>query len=205
MHMLIKFLVSVLVATVITTNANASPILEFENGQLIGAKNIWVEGSLFGVDVAGEYYDVKFASGSCDDLFNGCNKSQFTFRNLASAGVAAHALLDQVFVDSTLGAFDSNPSLTAGCTADTVWGFKYCQISTPWELDVTGQYSRFSTRNFGELEFYDSCNFHGGFNYQANENELFALWTKSSTVPEPNALVLFAFLLGGIIIKRKVR
>lgn len=83
------------------------------------AMPIVVDGTLrgaTGVEVAGSVYDVEFVEGSCSSLFAGCDEdSDFLFTDRATAGLAAGALLDQVFIDGDAGLFDSNPELTHGC------------------------------------------------------------------------------------------
>lgn len=93
-------------------------------GQLTGAQN---------VNVGGTLYDVTFADGSCATLFTGCNNTaDFDFTDAASAASAAQALLDQVFINSAQGSFDSNPSLTLGCTTSTS-----CGTLIPYALNGT--------------------------------------------------------------------
>ena len=76
-------------------------------GQLMGASDVLVDGSL---------YDVQFLDGTCIDLYNGCDEaSDFTFQTFAASLLASQALLDQVFLDGVSGLFDSVPNLTAGC------------------------------------------------------------------------------------------
>jgi len=97
----------------------ATPTLLIDGGgQLTGAS---------GVDVGGTLYDVTFVDGTCIDVFNGCSQSDFFFHNNASAFSAAQALLDQVFLNSGLGNFDSIPSLTLGCESSIM-----CRPSTPY-------------------------------------------------------------------------
>ena len=68
-------------------------------GQLVGAFNVEIGGSLF---------DLTLASGSCIDAFSGCNSvADFAFDNSFQAGLASQALLDQVFVDGPDGQFGS--------------------------------------------------------------------------------------------------
>ncbi|MAG92484.1 MAG: hypothetical protein CMJ48_01855 [Planctomycetaceae bacterium] len=102
--------------------------LNVVGGQLMGASNVLVDGSL---------YDVQFLDGSCIDLYNGCDDlSDFTFQTEASATLASQALLDQVFLDGVDGLFDADPALTNGCS--DVW---QCGIQThfgfnPWPSTV---------------------------------------------------------------------
>ena len=85
------------------------------NGQLLGATD---------VDVNGTLYTVTFAKGNCIDEYDGCDElTDFDFDNQADAEAAANALANTVFV----GAFDSDPSLQDGCD-----NFGGCGIFTPY-------------------------------------------------------------------------
>jgi hypothetical protein len=91
-----------------------------------------------GVVVGGSLYNVQFHSGACISLFDGCDSvSDFAFNSFASAELASQALLDQVFLDTIEGAFDSQPELISGCTA--AGGFAYfCSVYTPYSTLVFG-------------------------------------------------------------------
>ena len=81
--------------------------------------------------VDGSSYDVAFSDGTCAALFDGCDSvSDFAFQSYAGALSASLALRDQVFLDSGLGLFDSDPRLTAGCD-DPAFG---CQALTPYNF-----------------------------------------------------------------------
>lgn len=96
------------VAFLAPRSADGAPILQVVGGELTGAAGVEVDGAL---------YDVEFLDGTCVAVFNGCdNASDFAFTTLASAGLAAQALLDQVFLDVPEGAFDSQPALINGCS-----------------------------------------------------------------------------------------
>ena len=84
----------------------ASPVLV--DGKLRGASN---------VDVDGMLYDVEFVEGTCISVFDGCDSADdFAFGDLATATAASQALVDQVFLDRAEGAFDTDASITYGCT-----------------------------------------------------------------------------------------
>ena len=104
------------------TSAQASPILIVNgSGILTGAT---------GVNVGGTLYDVEFVDGTCVALFTGCDQpSDFTFTTAADADVASQALLDQVLLDTGVGAFDSNPALTFGCSNSII-----CFVDTPYHV-----------------------------------------------------------------------
>ena len=94
----------------LSLSAQAIPIVKHivENGQLVGAEN---------VNVNGVWYDVKFADGTCIDLFSGCDEnSDFIFSTFSSVQMASEALIDQVLVDlSPELNFDSDPSSSFFC------------------------------------------------------------------------------------------
>jgi len=94
-----------------------SVVLNIEGAQLLGASGINVDGRLL---------DVSFVDGSCIELFDGCDQaSDFFFQDPVLANAANMALLEQVFVDSDLGLFDSDPRLINGCFLLT------CIVLTP--------------------------------------------------------------------------
>ncbi len=100
----------VLFATLLFTAPSmvfAGPVVD-STGQLTGATSVIVN------DVS---YNVEFLDGTCVDLFDGCDDlSDFTFTTVTEATAAAQALLDSVFQDGPHGLFDTNPSLTNGCS-----------------------------------------------------------------------------------------
>lgn len=111
---------ALLVAFVLVASGAQAATLNVVDGQLMGAS---------GVNVDGNLYDVQFLDGTCIGLYNGCDEiSDFTFQTEASALLASQALLDQVFLDSPEGMFDSNPPLTNGCGFS---GPAACQAITP--------------------------------------------------------------------------
>ncbi len=97
----------------LSASANAAT-LNVVGGQLLGASN---------VDVSGTLYDVEFVDGTCIAIFSGCDStSDFDFTTEVAGLAAATALGDQVFLDGPEGDFDTLPGLTAGCGAETVCG-----------------------------------------------------------------------------------
>ena len=116
-----------------TSSSNAALIVEM--GILKGAT---------GVQVGDRIFDVEFIDGICVDLFNGCDSSDdFDFTDQQSATAAAQALLDQVFIDSPLGDFDSDPTLTLGC-ANTV---RTCFTIIAYSLDTNGLFRSITANN----------------------------------------------------------
>jgi len=163
-----------------------------------------------GVNVNGTSYGVTFADGSCPALFGGCNdSSDFVFTTSAAAGDAAQALLDQVFLDTGLGSFDSNPQLTLGCETAGIFG---CFAGVPYAggLIVYWQDANNGTTfgdsvfpGFGTLADSDTSNAGG---------HVWAIFTLSAGVaggvPEPSTWAMMLLGFGGIGLamrrKRKV-
>ncbi len=181
------------------TWAFADPILDIEDGQLVGAS---------GVDVEGTLYDVRFVDGSCIELFDGCDEeTDFDFDLEVDVELALQALLDSVFLDGPLGQFDSQPSLTAGCTSEAV-----CNVVSPFVFDL--ELSRFESLladngrpDPGGAE--DSLNaFSAGVDVDFRDDGrfVFALWSESKPVPEPNTLGLLGIglMLCGLMRRRRV-
>jgi hypothetical protein len=139
-------------------------------------------------------YDVEFVLGACGDLFGGCDSvSDFDFQNQTDAAAAAQALLDQVFINSSAGAFDSDPALT-----------KYCSSS----LCVARIPRGFPTAA-GEVYSTDALNFPDGNLLDAvgdavifsDQPYIFARFTPSAATaaPEPSmwAIALTGFAMAG--------
>lgn len=169
------------------SEANAAPILDVIGGQLFGARN---------VDVNGTLYDVSFEEGSCVSLFGDCDEaSDFAFNDEATALAAGQALLDQVFIDNVLGAFDSDPSLTSTC--DFPDG---CQLIIPFGVNLSLASWVLSVN--GPTEPLDNL-FTGTVPIRNDTSEspfiAYALFSTARTdIPEPSTLFLFGAGLVGL-------
>lgn len=196
--------ISSLLCKVVTTctfafaaQASATPTLLVDsNGLLIGANN---------VDVGGVIYNVTFADGSCNSLFNGCTSTAFAFHTPSDASLAAQALLDQVFIDGPAGQFDSHPEKTLGCSS-----VDQCATIIPYNTHVV--FSRFvdsvldinssaSNGNFDTtIGFFDFASSDTAFNIYQNY-AIFELAPRQ--VPEPSSSALIGVAMAGLAFARR--
>ena len=166
-----------------------------------------------GVDVGGTFYDVQFQSGTCIDLFNGCDAlSDFTFNSLASATLASQALLDQVFLDGAEGNFDTQPELATGCTNP-----QNCFALTPYSgLGFTGSLPgnhRVLTSNAKNLrvsagiDYVDALDLglFAGTDLSGFSFVTFAVFSPATPVPEPTTALLLGLGLTGLAGKGRKR
>lgn len=176
-----------LLLAALTQTAFAANLIVDSGGQLTGAT---------GVDVNGTLYNVEFLDGTCVDLFSGCDAlSDFTFGgDSASAVDAAQALLDQVFIDSMLGAFDSDPTLTRGCSDP-----ESCSVAFPFSL-FSGFVSSSQTTNFSAASGFPDVQSNGSTfidptqDWTLRADSTFARFT---AVPLPaSGLLFFAAVTG---------
>jgi hypothetical protein len=163
-------------------------VLNVSGGQLLGAHN---------VDVLGTLYDVTFLDGLCSDLFSGCDEtSDFAFSDQPTATAAGQALLDQVFIDTGLGAFDSFPNLTTGCPGGYV-----CDVYIPFVFDngVNSHYDvyaeNYSAAN-GSPDISNCCN-QADSNFNTDSVSVWGVFAPA-VVPIPPAALLFATGLAGL-------
>ena len=171
--------------------------LNVVGGELLGATNVSVGGSL---------YDVSFVDGTCVDIFNGCDSSSdFTFNLQSQALAASQALLDQVFIDGVDGDFNSDATLTAGIeyAFDPAGTEAWAYIYTNYE--VGGSILRGAYAYFDNFLIYDSTNIYQTTPTNDNStiaNQTWAVWSNASSpsaVPVPAAVWLFGSGLIGLI------
>jgi len=185
------------VALLLTATTAPAATLNVVGGQLLGASDI---------DVGGQLYDVDFLDGTCIALFRECDSAAdftFTFTTANDAVLAAQALLDQVFLDSVAGPFDTSPSRTAGCPRP---GF--CLVFIPYDVDVTlfapiliaGAWN-------GTLEWRDSAfdgvdAFFSSNTFGDGDSKVWAVWT---LVPEPTPALFTLLGLAGLGCARRAK
>nr|WP_320015613.1 PEP-CTERM sorting domain-containing protein [uncultured Desulfobacter sp.] len=163
-----------------------SATLIVEDGQLMGATDVLVNGVS---------YDVEFLDDSADYLYNDGVDFTFTFTTETDALAASAVLLAQVFIDDELdGLFDSDPTLTNG------GGYTgYIYVYTPYEIDET--VSSWMNMAYAFNSKIDHSEPDGtGSKYDVNTSydtagmsgQVYAVWSlsKTSSVPVPTTIVL---------------
>jgi len=164
------------------------------SGELVGATGVVISG--LGT------YDVSFEDGTCASVFSGCDElSDFGFSSVDQTISAGQALLEQVFVDSELGLFDSIPSQIRGCEDDNK-----CIALIPNKLTESWVFSQNIINSTSESG--DKVSFSSNLGFEQSilgrSNSTFAVFTKVVAVSTPASALLFGIALITLIsFKRK--
>jgi len=173
--------------------ANSHAGLIVDSGELLGATAIEVAG--YGT------FDVSFQDGSCAELFSGCDElSDFPFTSYEQVRAASQALLDQVFIDSDLGLFDSTPALTRGCEDDNK-----CIALIPYKFRDNWVMSKnlINANSEGDDEHSWTTNLGIEQSITGRSNSTFAIFTQVVQVPTPATALLFASALFALVSFRR--
>jgi len=192
MNIRLLAIAAALVALTTTSGLAATVQLNVAGGQLLGARN---------VDVNGALYDVEFVDGTCVALFNGCTgASDFDFSTRTLAVAAATSLMNTVFLDGPLGDFDSDYTLTAGIETNF---FNRGWINIPYEfrpgLMRAGTIAFF---NYGVLGGDDAVSTNSNTSIKVADDTsnidyfVFARFTPSQLTPVPLPAGGFLLLAG---------
>lgn len=188
-------------AIFLTCAPASSATLLVESGELIGATDIDVNGTLF---------DVAFPGLNCVQAYNGCDEAEdFSFFNVDDARAAAIALFEQVLLDGPLGNFDSEPENTRGCDFGPI-----CFVQFPWAAPVAngfslGMVSAGNNPSIPSAGQNDLVTF-GGLEF-ANTDSIsrtIAVWSPASippttAIPVPASALMLAFGLMALTRFRK--
>ena len=183
--MIRRFLLAIGLAALWITPVSAA-VLIVQNGKLIGATEVSINGSL---------YDVLFQDGTCASVFSGCDaSSDFFFQTSAQAQAASSALGTQVFIDGPSGNFNTHPELTLGCSLTTA-----CAVFTPYATTAfstyasSGQLQNTNTSSNSIL----SANVPKTSDFSNDAARTWAVWSVSAA-PEPSTWLMMILGFGSV-------
>ena len=114
----VKVLFALVLPISVAGMASAASLIVDGTGQLLGARDVSISGIL---------YEVQFRDDSFTNIFG--DASGLDAHSEAEARLFGQALIDQVFVDSASGLFDTDPELIHGCE-----GTNACEVLIPFAV-----------------------------------------------------------------------
>lgn len=185
-------------AFAVASHAGAAVLQVNAGGILTGATDINIGGAL---------YRVTFADGSCNSLFNGCTNSAFAFSTEDSASAAAQALLDQVFIDSSAGNFDSVLGKVVGCLNPNNCFTEIPFLRNPANSSVRTSRAFNEGSEMGDRVVQSFNVVHSDSTAIGNNNYAIFELTSPATipvdVPEPTSIALFGLAMAGLAFNRR--
>ncbi len=182
---------------------NLSPDPNPDQWQLLGAKNVVIDSTI---------WNVSFEDGTCAEVFSGCDQdSYFTFNSRHFARLASQALLDQVLIDilppQYPSKYDSNPEMISGIE-NIFWSL----IITPYAVGdgnllptfdaaVAVNYSSDVSNNDLVVTWEDTLTTFSG---DTDKSAVYAKWSLVS-IPEPMTSALLAIGLLSLIFTQNKR
>ena len=179
--------------TVSAPASESTTIWNIDNGNLLGAFNVNVDGTL---------WDVRFIDGLFDIVFT--DASFVEVRTVSEAGAFSGALSELVIRDVAPYLLDSRPASVFGCSV-----IEYCELLTPFGLMHVGGV-------FTEVSIYQ--NIFGGGGDSVNNNNwystqfdttnaiqaVWAVWEQKvvEDIPEPATFSILALGLIGLASRR---
>jgi hypothetical protein len=160
---------------------------------LLGADN---------VEVNNKFYNVRFVDGTCIMLFNGCDASDdFLFNTLDSAIAASDSLLLQVFNGDSL--FDLGPSLTNGCSDDTLCGVFTVQSIKRKFAPIIGVLLR-NYASGPSVDFHQNGVPGRTWEDTSSNNKLvYAVWSGPVEASAPGTAMVLLMGIAGLIVSQR--
>jgi len=193
----------VFLAVVGVSAVRAAPVLLVDaNGILRGAT---------GVLVGSQMYDVQFADGSCNSLFDNCNPSAFVFNNLSDANAASSAIAGLLYTQPPPFGILRDADTIGGCEAQALSRGPFpvsCDIYTPTAVSGTNLVLVSDVRlvDFNQLSL-QTTNITRDFDTGQCSVCTYALWSSTPPTggaPEPGTLALLAgSLLAAAAVRRR--
>ena len=114
----VRVLFALLFAMSVPGSASAATLIVDGGGQLIGARDVNISGTL---------YEVQFRDDTFTNIFG--DASGLDAQSEAEARLFGQALIDQVFVDAPSGLFNTDPELISGCENTNA-----CEVLIPFSV-----------------------------------------------------------------------